>query len=144
MQESHINSLRSLIFHLNKEPLLLTDAGTQSGGVLHLTWLDHGPEACKILISYIQKMVNTWLLHHGFTCGCADIVANDETMQRVAETLRGAKDKVAETVAKAQRGELDTQPGKTMHQSFEHAVNQSLNSAREEAGRIGIIEGIFL
>eukprot|EP00392_Amoebophrya_sp_AT5.2_P004718 g4726.t1 len=111
--------------------------GTQSGGVLHLTWLDHGPEACKVLISYIQKLVNAWLLHEGFTCGCADIVANDETMTRVGETLRSAKDKVAETVAKAQRGELDTQPGKTMHQSFEHAVNQSLNSAREEAGRIG-------
>lgn len=111
--------------------------GSSSGSLLHLIWLDYGPEACRNFISYLQKIVCQWLTHNGFSCGVADIIANDETLLNVEKTLKQAKVEVRKILAEAQRGKLETQPGKTMYQSFEAKVNQRLNAAREDAGRIG-------
>uniref|UniRef100_A0A7S4QTQ4 DNA-directed RNA polymerase subunit n=1 Tax=Alexandrium monilatum TaxID=311494 RepID=A0A7S4QTQ4_9DINO len=111
--------------------------GASSGSLLHLLWLDDGPEGCRNFLSYLQKLVNQWLTHNGFTCGVADIIANDETLLSVERTLKQAKVEVRAILADAQRGKLETQPGKTMYQSFEAKVNQRLNAAREDAGNIG-------
>nr|ALP13659.1 RNA polymerase subunit beta' subunit-1 [Karenia brevis] len=111
--------------------------GSSGGGLIHLIWLDYGPEVCRNFISYLQKIVNQWLTHNGFSCGVADIIANDETLLNVEKTLKQAKVEVRKILADAQRGKLETQPGKTMYQSFEAKVNQRLNAAREDAGRIG-------
>lgn len=111
--------------------------GSSSGSLLHLVWLDSGPEWCRNVLSYIQKMVNQWLTHNGFSCGVADIIANDQTLLNVEKTLKQAKNEVRNILADAQRGKLETQPGKTMYQSFEARVNQRLNAAREDAGNIG-------
>uniref|UniRef100_A0A7R9ZZU0 DNA-directed RNA polymerase n=1 Tax=Pyrodinium bahamense TaxID=73915 RepID=A0A7R9ZZU0_9DINO len=111
--------------------------GASSGSLLHLLWLDDGPEGCRNFLSYLQKMVNQWLTHNGFSCGVADIIANDETLLSVERTLKQAKVEVRSILADAQRGKLETQPGKTMYQSFEAKVNQRLNAAREDAGNIG-------
>jgi len=111
--------------------------GASSGSLLHLLWLDEGPEGCRNFLSYLQKMVNQWLTHNGFSCGVADIIANDATLLNVEKTLKQAKVEVRSILADAQRGKLETQPGKTMYQSFEAKVNQRLNAAREDAGNIG-------
>eukprot|EP00928_Gymnodinium_smaydae_P047443 TRINITY_DN31665_c0_g1_i1.p1 TRINITY_DN31665_c0_g1~~TRINITY_DN31665_c0_g1_i1.p1 ORF type:complete len:1888 (+),score=418.53 TRINITY_DN31665_c0_g1_i1:157-5820(+) len=111
--------------------------GASSGSLIHLIWLDYGPEVCRHFISFIQKMVNQWLTHNGFSCGVADIIANDETLFNVEKTLKQAKAEVRKILGDAQRGKLETQPGKTMYQTFEAKVNQRLNAAREDAGRIG-------
>lgn len=111
--------------------------GANSGGLLHLLWLDNGPEICRNVLSFLQKMVCQWLTHNGFSCGVADIIANDETLLSVEKTLKQAKAEVRKILADAQRGKLETQPGKTMYQSFEAKVNQRLNAAREDAGNIG-------
>eukprot|EP00929_Paragymnodinium_shiwhaense_P038765 TRINITY_DN20448_c0_g1_i1.p1 TRINITY_DN20448_c0_g1~~TRINITY_DN20448_c0_g1_i1.p1 ORF type:complete len:1833 (+),score=513.23 TRINITY_DN20448_c0_g1_i1:101-5599(+) len=111
--------------------------GSSSGSLIHLIWLDYGPEACRHFISFLQKMVNQFLTHNGFSCGVADIIANDETLLNVEKTLKQAKAEVRNILGDAQRGKLETQPGKTMYQTFEAKVNQRLNAAREDAGRIG-------
>jgi DNA-directed RNA polymerase II subunit RPB1 len=111
--------------------------GTGGGGLLHLVWLDYGPEKCRNVLSYLQKIGNQWLTHNGLTCGVADIIANDETLREVDRTLSEAKKEVRKILAEAQRGRLEAQPGKTMYQTFEAKVNQRLNAAREDAGRIG-------
>jgi DNA-directed RNA polymerase II subunit RPB1 len=111
--------------------------GSGGGGLLHIVWLDYGPEKCRNLLSYVQKIANQWLTHNGMTCGVADIIANEETLNFVATTLGQAKVEVRKLLADAQRGRLEAQPGKTMFQTFEAKVNQRLNAAREDAGRIG-------
>jgi len=111
--------------------------GASSGSLLHLVWLDAGPQVCRDVLSFMQKMVNQWFTYNGFTCGVADIIANDATLLLVEKTLKEAKTEVRKILADAQRGKLETQPGKTMYQSFEAKVNQRLNAAREDAGNIG-------
>ena len=110
--------------------------GASSGSLIHIIWLEHGPWIARDFFGGVQKVVNFWLLHHCFTVGCADIVANENTMREVEVTLANAKAEVQKLVLMAQRGKLETQPGKSLAQSFEAKVNQRLNSAREEAGKL--------
>ena len=110
--------------------------GSSSGSLIHIIWLEHGPETACRFFGGVQKLVNHWLLHHCFTVGCADIIANEATMREVEATLSQAKSEVQKLVLTAQRGKLETQPGKSLVQSFEAKVNQRLNSAREEAGKL--------
>ena len=110
--------------------------GSSSGSLIHILWLEHGPWVARDFFGGVQKVVNFWLLHHCFTVGCADIVANENTMREVEVTLANAKAEVQKLVLMAQRGKLETQPGKSLAQSFEAKVNQRLNSAREEAGKL--------
>ena len=110
--------------------------GSSAGSLIHVIWLEHGPERARDFFGGVQKVVNFWLLHQGFSVGCADIVANDTTMAQVEKTLMQAKQEVQSLVLSAQRGQLETQPGKSLLQSFEAKVNQRLNGAREEAGKL--------
>lgn len=111
-------------------------AGSSSGSLIHTLWLEVGPERTKQFLSVSQRVVNMWLEHYGFTVGCADIVAPEGASVKVLETLRESAGKVKELVAAAQKGLLETQPGKSLLQSFESRVNQELNRAREAAGKI--------
>src|SRR5690554_2871339 len=52
--------------------------GASAGSVVHLIWLEHGPEKTKNFLSWAQTVVNYWLLHNGFSVGCADIIANKQ------------------------------------------------------------------
>ena len=108
--------------------------GSGGGGLIHVTWEEWGPIAARGLISQTQTLVNYWVLHHGFTVGIADTIADDETMFSINNTITKAKADVKEVIKLAQNNELELQPGMTMQQSFEQKVNQILNKARDNAG----------
>lgn len=59
-------------------------AGSSSGSLIHILWLEAGPEKTKQFLSVTQKLINNWLVWHGFTVGCADIVALEATTQKVS------------------------------------------------------------
>ena len=108
--------------------------GSGGGGLIHVTWEEWGPTAARNLVSEVQRLVNYWLLHHGFTCGIIDTIADDGTMRTINDTITKAKSDVKAVIKLAQNGELESQPGMTMQQSFEQKVNQILNKARDDAG----------
>ena len=39
--------------------------GAQGGGLVHVTWMERGPDAARCLINNTQFTVNHWLLQHG-------------------------------------------------------------------------------
>ena len=108
--------------------------GSGGGGLIHTIWEEWGPTAARDFVSQVQWLLNYWLLHHGFTIGISDTIADDRTMQTINDTITKAKSDVKEVVAIYQRGELEMQPGMTAQQSFEQKVNQILNKARDNAG----------
>ncbi|KEP67472.1 UNVERIFIED_CONTAM: DNA-directed RNA polymerase II RPB1 [Hammondia hammondi] len=110
--------------------------GSASGSLIHLLWLEAGPERTKDFLSTLQKLTNYWLLHQGFTVGCKDIIANEETNEKVRDILDQAKKEVDKLIRLAHRGRLESQPGKSLRESFEARVNKELNSARERSGKV--------
>ncbi|KAF8820604.1 Dna-directed Rna polymerase II RPB1 [Cardiosporidium cionae] len=110
--------------------------GSSSGSLIHVLWHEAGPERVKDFLSAVQKVVNNWLVVSGFSVGCSDIIANDSTLKKVAETLDKSKQEVQKLVQQAQKGKLECQPGKSLLESFESRVNKELNEARELSGKL--------
>jgi len=108
--------------------------GASGGGVVHIMWLEKGPEATQRFLSQGQQLVNYWLLQRGFTIGISDAIANAKTMTFVRKTINKAKEQVKNIVMTAQQGELESQPGRTTMETFEQRVNRVLNQARDNAG----------
>jgi DNA-directed RNA polymerase II subunit RPB1 len=109
--------------------------GTGAGGIIHTCMLEKGSSITRVFMGQIQCVVNYWLLQHSFTVGVCDTVADVASMGLINAEIRNAKKEVGNLVQKGQRGELTTQPGKTMLQSFEGMVNNVLNTARDQSGK---------
>ncbi|CAI5756294.1 unnamed protein product [Candida verbasci] len=109
--------------------------GATGGGLIHTVFREKGPQVCAQLFSSIQKVVNYWLLHNGFSIGIGDTIADSATMQDITKTIQEAKAKVQEIIIDAQHNKLEPEPGMTLRESFEHNVSRVLNQARDTAGR---------
>ncbi|KAI9145322.1 hypothetical protein BKA69DRAFT_1121705 [Paraphysoderma sedebokerense] len=108
--------------------------GTSGGGLIHVIWNEHGPEVAKNFFNGCQTIVNYWFLQNGFSIGIGDTIADHQTMDTVTETIKRAKEEVSKIIIAAQEDKLECQPGMTIRESFEAAVNKELNTARDKAG----------
>ncbi|PSC72236.1 DNA-directed RNA polymerase II subunit 1 [Micractinium conductrix] len=110
--------------------------GAAAGGLVHITWMEHGPEAARAVLSQIQFTINQWLLQHGFSIGIGDLIADQRTMEIINDIMNRAKEDVKKLIEKVQTNDLEQQPGRTIMESFENQVNQVLNKARDDAGNM--------
>ncbi|KAL4452229.1 hypothetical protein ABPG75_007891 [Micractinium tetrahymenae] len=110
--------------------------GAAAGGLVHITWMEHGPEAARAVLSQIQFTINQWLLQHGFSIGIGDLIADQRTMEIINDIMEKAKEDVKKLIEKVQTNDLEQQPGRTIMESFENQVNQVLNKARDDAGNM--------
>ena len=61
--------------------------GTSGGSLIHVIWMEEGPEAARAFLSQTQYTVNHWLLQHGFSIGIGDTVADVKTMNIISDTI---------------------------------------------------------
>ena len=61
--------------------------GPTAGGLVHIIWAEHGPDATRRFINNTQLTVNHWLLQHGMSIGIGDTVADDATMTTINEII---------------------------------------------------------
>ena len=109
--------------------------GSSAGGLIHVVTKEKGPYVCAKLFSNIQKVVNYWFLHNGFSIGIGDTIADEKTMLEITEAIAIAKVKVEEVTKEAQENLLSAKHGMTLRESFEDNVVRFLNEARDKAGR---------
>jgi DNA-directed RNA polymerase II subunit RPB1 len=108
--------------------------GAVAGGLIHIIFRERGPEICRDFFGGIQRLVNNWLLHNGFSIGIGDTVADDETAKKITDEIIRAKAAVSELIERAKNDELKPMPGMTLRESFESQVNSILNKARDTVG----------
>lgn len=108
--------------------------GSSSGGIIHIIWKEKGPYSTRDFMSNTQLLINNWLHQNGFTVGVQDIIARKITLDQIQTNLKKKQKEFKNILYKAQTGQLQTQPGKNMIDTFEFEVNNVLNTARDEAG----------
>ena len=59
--------------HLGKKIL-----GRSHGSLIHILVKDYGHERASIFFHHIQKMIDFWLMHRGFSTGMGDCMITDE------------------------------------------------------------------
>jgi DNA-directed RNA polymerase II subunit RPB1 len=110
------------------------NVGASSGGIIHIIFNEQGPDAAMAFFNGCQRVINYWLLHHGFSIGIGDTIPDKETIAKIEDAIQTQKDEVAELTAKATANELESLPGMNVRETFESQVSKALNTARDKAG----------
>lgn len=61
--------------------------GASGGSLVHVIFMEAGPEAARAFLSQCQYTANYWLLQHGFSIGIGDTVADGATMLVINQTI---------------------------------------------------------
>lgn len=108
--------------------------GTGAGGVIHTIFNQNGCEAAMEFFNGAQRVVNYWLLHHGFSIGIGDTIPDIETVGKIQNAVTEQKAKVEKITESAYNNQLEPAPGMNIRQTFESKVMAELNKARDKAG----------
>ncbi|CAM9431387.1 unnamed protein product [Chrysoparadoxa australica] len=113
--------------------------GSSAQGLIHTSWLEKGYATTARFMNLIQKVVNNWLIAVSFSIGVSDTVADADTIRSIGDIIDNAKTQASSSsvqslVEQGQKGELKTQPGKSMMESLEASINQVLNKCRDDSG----------
>ncbi|KAI1844588.1 hypothetical protein JX265_001573 [Neoarthrinium moseri] len=108
--------------------------GAAGGGIVHLAYNELGAEGAMAFLNGCQRVVNYWLLHHGFSIGIGDTIPDKATIEKVQVHIDDQKQIVADFTAQATNNELEAAPGMNIRETFESKVSAALNAARDKAG----------
>ncbi len=110
--------------------------GSGSGLLIRNLHKHYGSEkALKILGSIFRLGVKT-LLMHGFTSALSDTDLTEGNQKEIQDILDNAEAKVDSLIETFRNGELDAFPGRSVQETLEIKILETLNKARNEAGRI--------
>ncbi|KAI0809109.1 beta and beta-prime subunits of DNA dependent RNA-polymerase [Irpex lacteus] len=109
--------------------------GSAQGGLIHVIFREKGPEMTRQLFTGLQRVVNYWLFHNGFSIGIGDTIADKKTMAHITEEIAVRKQNVAQIIDDAAHDRLRPQPGMTIRESFESKIERELNLARDQNGQ---------
>ena len=93
--------------------------GRSQGSLVHILWLDFGPDVCINFLNKLQRGIHRWFSEQGFSIGIYDFLATKETQK-----------------------EIEKEYQRTLHDikslTKEHEINHRLNQARDGMGRAAI------
>jgi DNA-directed RNA polymerase II subunit RPB1 len=137
-QSSEISPTDTQVLILEGELIMgIVDAktvGKQAGTLIHLIWVEVGPDATRQFLTDCQKLINNWLVTHGFSVGIDDLVVDRGTLRRVDEIIEVARVKVEDTIEEARSGRMQRKPGQSIISTFEQNVNSLANTLIKQSG----------
>ena len=109
-----------------------------SSGLIHTINNDLGPQRVKDFIDDLQKIVSYFLLIEGFSVGISDMIAPQETNDKIQETIEAKKQSIALVMQDLHLDIFENLSGQTNKQFFESKVNSLLNETLKDTGKIGL------
>ncbi|GAB3020600.1 DNA-directed RNA polymerase subunit A' [Natronobiforma cellulositropha] len=110
--------------------------GEFGGEIVDQITKEYGTTRARIFINEISTLAMRAIMHFGFSIGIDDETIPDEASARIDETIQEANDRVNELIEAYERGELESLPGRTLAETLEMKIMQTLARARENAGDI--------
>ena len=111
------------------------DSGSK--GLIQRIFNAYSPTASANFIDDLQNIINEYMKTSAFSVGISDLIADKNTNDKIIDAITKKKQKVTELINQIKIGVFENNTGKTNEQEFESQVNNILNKAQEEAGKIG-------
>ncbi len=112
--------------------------GGGSKGLLHRTCNDFGNMASANFIDDLQNVVTEYMKSSGFSVGISDLISDGATNQEIYDIIARKKTEVKNLIDQTQIGVFNNNTGKTNQEEFETQVNNILNQASSESGKVGL------
>ena len=114
----------------------ILSSGTR--GIVHIIFNDYGWEKAQLFLDNLQNLVTRYLVYSGFSVGISDLIADKETNMQIEKTIINKKKEVSKLAQQLHSGTIDKGSSDTILENFEKNVNNILNKAIAEAGKVGL------
>ena len=108
-----------------------------SKGILHRIINDFNNETCVQFIDDLQNIITEYMRTSSFSVGISDLIANKKTKQEILQVVDKQKQDVQELIQEIHLGVYENDSAYNNMNDFEMRVNNILNKATEQAGKIG-------
>ncbi len=112
------------------------EVGEFGGKIVDTITKEYGNTRSRIFINEVSTLAMRAIMHFGFSIGIDDETIPEEAQARIDETIEDANDRVEELIGAYERGELESLPGRTIDETLEMKIMQTLSRARDNAGNI--------
>ena len=112
--------------------------GASTKGLLQRICNDFGNKECAKFIDNLQNVVTEYLKTAGFSVGISDLISDDKTNEKIVEVITKKKTEAKNLIDQVQIGIFENNTGKTNSEEFETQLNNILNKAADESGKIGL------
>ncbi|UWG51668.1 DNA-directed RNA polymerase subunit A' [Halalkaliarchaeum sp. AArc-CO] len=96
----------------------------------------YGETRARVFVNEVAALAMRAIMHFGFSIGIDDESIPQQAEEQVNEAIQSAYDRVEELIETYQVGELESLPGRTVDETLEMKIMQTLGKARDSAGDI--------
>ncbi len=107
-----------------------------SKGILHRIFNDFGNMACSNFIDDLQNVITEYMKSSAYSVGVSDLIADKTTQTKIIQAITKQKLEVQALIDKVHLGIFENNTAHTNSSEFEQQVNNILNKARDESGKI--------
>ncbi len=110
--------------------------GAFGGEVVDTIAKQYSKTRARQFINEVTSLAVRTIMHFGFSIAIDDESIPTEAQQRIDETVEDAYDRVEQLIETYRAGELESLPGRTVDETLEMKIMQTLGKARDNAGDI--------
>jgi DNA-directed RNA polymerase II subunit RPB1 len=110
--------------------------GSSTKGIIHRAYNDFGNMSACNFIDDLQNVITEYMKSSAFSVGISDLVANRKTQDAIIHEIAKQKQEVQSIIEKVHMGTFENNTSLTNNAQFETSVNNVLNKATEQAGKI--------
>ena len=111
--------------------------GDGSKGLIQRIYNDYGDKASADFIDNLQNIITEYMKYTAYSVGISDLIANKQTNDAIIDVIADKKKNVNNLIDQTHLGIFENKTGKSNEAEFETQVNNILNQASLEAGKIG-------
>ena len=112
--------------------------GGNSKGIIQRICNDFGNLASSNFIDDLQNIITEYLKSTAFSVGISDLLSNEKTNESITQIITTKKTDVQNIIDQTQLGMFENNTGKTNQAEFEMRINNILNQATSETGKVGL------
>jgi DNA-directed RNA polymerase II subunit RPB1 len=106
-------------------------------GIIHRICNDFGNMQASNFIDDLQNVVTEYMKSSAFSVGISDLIADKKTQDSIIQVITAQKQEVQSLIEKVHLGIFENNTASTNMSEFESNVNNILNKATEQSGKIG-------
>jgi DNA-directed RNA polymerase, subunit A'' (EC 2.7.7.6) len=110
--------------------------GAFGGEIVDTIAKTHSRTRARIFINEVSSLAVRTIMHFGFSISIDDESIPAQAQARVDEAIDGAEERVDDLIDAYELGDLESLPGRTIDETLEMKIMQTLGQARDSAGDI--------
>ena len=111
--------------------------GDTTRGILHRITNDYNNTRSYKFVDDFQNIITEYMKLRGYSVGISDLIADKDTNDSITKAITQKKIEVKSLIDEIHLGIFENKTGKSNNEEFELKVNNILNKASFDAGKIG-------